>query len=63
MEKVKNAEKNQRSIGANKAQSQSKGEQEAALRGDAQKISQLFQRLQDPKNRSMLDVLEYNHLK
>lgn len=39
MEKVKNAEKNQRSIGANKAANQSKGEQEAAMRGDAQKIS------------------------
>ena len=64
VEKVKNAEKQQRPIGSNKptGQQKSKGQVDPK-KGSNQRMNSLFQRLQNPRNRNFLDVLEYNYLR
>lgn len=65
VEKVKNAEKGQRSIGSNKptAGAGGKGKGQEVSRASTQRLNNLYQRMQNPRNHNFLDVIEYNHLK
>ena len=62
VEKVKTAEKQQRPIGSNKPTGgfMKRGEQQ---RGVNQKLGALYNKMQNPKNRNFLDILEYNYLR
>ncbi len=59
-EKTKNVEKSNRPIGSNKAAASPK-KVEKKMQGN--RMNALYQRLQNPRQRTHLDVLEYNYLR